>query len=309
MAAQGFYSATDAAENVQSYYNVIRATGLATCPFWDSLRNPVGFEGDPASGHKWQFRPGATVGESNVYGEGSQRATITKWPTTELMNHLQIMKRTSGFTGSQLEAYTITKQKAKLQEQKDQNRKQIRLDSELAMLKDAAPVVDTDADGNRKNSMAGAKHFAGIIIDAANIDEFDFKKHISDPLKHMWKSGVHEDKIIMPGIEVKDVINGVLDDKKQTGNNEKKVVRNVTHVQDSGWGTNIPIVPNMSLADNELIIYAPDLINPVVLRAIKDRECSDPTYDGVAYEDVFEHTIQVIDPNAIIWVKNIKLPA
>lgn len=301
-----YYSAKDAVENQQSYYNVIRRTGLSTCPFWNSLAKAVNFEGDPESGHKWQFRPQPTAGKANVYAEGSKRATVTKWPTTELTNHLQIFKQTSGITGSQKEAMTIEKQKSKISDQKDLNRKQIRLDVELALQTDAAPVEAVDADGNRKNTMAGAKHFAGLIIDAAAAD-FDFKTHISNPMKHMWKSGVHEDKIIMTGIEVKDIINGVLDGQKQVGNSDKKVVRNITHVEDSGWGVNVPIIPNMNLEDDEIIIYAPKLINPVVLRAIKDRACSDPEYDAEAYEDIFELTLQSIDPNAIVWIKNINI--
>lgn len=300
-----FYSSRDAAENKDSFFNVIRVTGRSRCPFMESLKSPIPFKGDPAEGHSWAFRTGATAGQVNAFSEGSKRATITKWPVTKLNNRLQILKKTSGMSKSQMAATTVDERTDKLEDQKLQNRKQMQLDMEYASLTDAAPTSTTDSDGARKDTMGGAKHFAGVVIDASADGGFDYDKHISEPLKYMWKNGIDEDKIVMTGADVKTAINNHLNAGKRHSSGEKGISQNVTHIEDSGWGTNIPITPNMNLADNELLIYAPDLINPVLLRAEKDNPCSDPQYDGIAEEDVIEQTIQVLDPNTIIWVKNI----
>lgn len=305
--ARDLYSASDAIENRQSFYNVIRETGRNECPFWNSLPNAIPFKGDPAKAHEWYFRPNPKTGKSNVYAEGSKRAVITKFPSQKLSNYLQILKQTSGLTGSQLDAMTIEDQSNSLDTQKLANRKQIKLDVETAFLTDAAPVIATDADTYRKNTMAGAVHYAGLVIDGTNTDVFNMKTHITEPLKHMWKEGVTEDKIIMCGPDLKDAINQFFETGKRYNADAKKVTTNVTHIEDSGWGTNIPIIPNANMADGEMIIYAPSLIHPVLLRAIKDRDCADKTYDGVAFEDLFEMTIQVEDPNAIVHIKNIKV--
>lgn len=306
MASQGFYSAKDAAENKDSFYNVIRTQGKVRCPFWDSLGKPIPFDGDPSEPHTWYFRPTATVGQTNKYAEGSKRAIITKWGTQQLSNRLQIFKKTSGMSKSQMAATTVENRKSNLNTQKLFNRKQMQLDIEKASISADAPTTSTDADGNRLDSMAGAAHYATLTIDAADTDVFSMEDHVIEVLKYMWENGVDEDKIIMCSPTIKGVINNYLQAGKQYNAHEKKVTTNVTHIEDSGWGTNIPIKVNQQLPAGDMMIYAPALIHPVPLRAEKDADCSDKTYDGVAYEDVIEQTLQVDDQNAIVYIKNIK---
>ena len=123
--ADQLYSSAQAIENKQSFYNVIRKTGQNRCPFFESLGNSIPFKGDPKKGHTFDYRPGATAGETNKHAEGGKRADATSWPAVELKNELQIFKKTSGITGSQAEATTIEEQKSKVDEQKALNRRQV----------------------------------------------------------------------------------------------------------------------------------------------------------------------------------------
>ena len=305
--ADEFYTSLGAIENKQSFYNVIRRTGQNRCPFFNSLGNSTPFKGDPAKGHKWDYRPGPTAGAINAHGEGSKRADVTSWPTVELANELQIFKKTSGVSGSQKEAMTIEDQKSKISDQKMNNRQQLQFDIEVAFLSDTTPVART-ALNNKTGKMGGIKHYISgtNVVDCLGTTALSYKEHIEELLKIMWSAGVTEKKIIMCGTDVKSDINTLLDVGKRYGKGDTGIVANVSMIEDAGWDKNIPIIANPHLDADEMLIYAPSLINPVLLRAIKDRACSDPEYDAEAWEDLFEITLQMLDPNAALWVKNIK---
>lgn len=305
--ADAFYTSLEAIEGKQSFYNVIRRTGQNRCPFFSSLGNSIPFKGDPAKGHKWDYRPGPTVGGTNAHGEGSKRADVTSWPVVELANELQIFKKTSGVSGSQKEAMTIEDQKSKISDQKMNNRQQLQFDIEVAFLSETTPVSRT-ALNNKTGKMAGVKHYISgtNVFDCLGTTALSYKEHIEELLKIMWSAGVTEKKIIMCGTDVKSDINTLLDVGKRYGKGDTGIVANVSMIEDAGWDKNIPIIANPHLAADEMLIYAPSLINPVLLRAIKDRVCSDPEYDAEAWEDIFEITLQMLDPDAALWVKNIK---
>lgn len=305
--ADNFLNSLGAIENQQSFYNVIRKTGQNRCPFFESLGNSKAFEGDPAKGHKWDYRPGPTGGAANAHGEGSKRAEVTSWSVVELANELQIFKKTSGITGSQKEAMTIEKQKSKISDQKMLNRIQLQFDIEKAFLANTTPVARTTLNA-KTGQMAGIKHYiiGTNVVDCGGTTTLSYKAHIEEMLKIMWSAGVTEKKIVMCGVDVKSDINTLLDVGKRYGKGDTGIVANVSTIEDAGWDKNIPIIANPHLSADEMLIYAPSLINPVLLRAIKDKPCSDPEYDAEAWEDIMEITLQMLDPNAALWVKNIK---
>ena len=306
--ADQLYSSAQAIENKQSFYNVIRMTGHNRCPFFESLGNSKPFKGDPKKGHTWDYRPGPTAGDTNKHAEGGKRADVTSWAAVELKNELQIFKKTSGITGSQAEAMTIEYQKSKIEDQKALNRRQLQFDLEKAFLADTAPVARAAGNGYI-GEMAGIKHYitGANILDCLGTTPLSYKEHIEDPLKKMWSAGVTEKKIVMCGVDAKSVINELLNVSKRYGKEDRGIVQNVSMIEDAGWDKNVPVIANPHFATDEILVYAPSLINPVLLRAIKDRKCSDPEYDAEAWEDLFEITLQMLDPDAAIWVKNIKL--
>lgn len=302
--ADDFLTSDDVVSDEQSFYNVVRLTGNGMTPFWDSLNDAEAFDGNPATGHIWYQTPDATAGETNAHNEGSIRADVEGATEVELRNHLQIFKRSYGVTGSQ--AASKSKVVASLLERsKDRSIKQLRLDVEKALMSATAPVQRV---GNTTAGvMGGVLHYCTEVIDATNTVELSAKAHIKAPLRTMWENGVLEDKIILCGGDVKDSISTLLDGFKTANNNETAYVGNVSKIKDVGWATNVEVKVSTQLAANEMLIYAPELINPILLRQKKDASVTDPAYDSEAWENLFELTLQVLDPYAAVHVKNIKI--
>ena len=88
----------------QSFFHNIRKVGGGSTPFIDEISDGGKFKGSPRKGHKWGYKPVPMVGAVNAYAEGSKRADITSWSEVELINHLQIFKKTAGITGSEAES-------------------------------------------------------------------------------------------------------------------------------------------------------------------------------------------------------------
>jgi hypothetical protein len=303
--ADVFYDSIMALENKDSFYNAIRLTGNGATPFWDSLGNGIPFKGDPSGGHNFLYQAGPTAGggQDNAYAEGSKRADITSFAPTKLHNELQIFKKTSGITKSQERAWTIEEKRASIQKQQMLNRKQLRLDIEAALLSENTPVAAATLPDIRK--MGGIKSFipAPAVFDIANA-ALSVKNHIDEALKFMYINGLAgENIIIMAGADVFTDLNWYYSDANlwKTGTGIWAQKKTLT----TGWHENVTLDKNPNLAANEALIYAPDLINPVLLRAEKNVDCSDKTYDARATEDIFEMTLQTQDPNACIWLKNV----
>ena len=300
--ADNFLMADDVLSDEESFYNVVRLTGNGMTPFWDSLNEGEGFDGNPATGHIWYQTAKATTGAANAHMEGGIRADVENATEVELRNHLQIFKRTYGITKSQA-ASTSKVVSSLLQRSKDNSILQLRLDVETALMSETAPVqrvANTTA-----GLMGGVLHYATEVIDGAGTEALDYKKHIETPLKTMWQNGVLEDKMILCGTDAKSSINSLLDGFRTSTNGETKVSKNVTEIADAGWAKNVSVEASTMLAANEILIYAPELINPVLLRQVKDGDVSDAAYDSEAWENLFEMTLQVLDPYALVHVKNL----
>jgi len=298
-----YTSSENVVSDEQSFYNVMRVTGRGMTPFWDSLGNAEPFEGAPKAGHIWFQTISAKTGAVNKHLEGSIRADIETPAEVSLTNHLQILKRTYGITKSEKAATSRVTKKA-LERSKDNSILQLRLDVEKALLGSAAPVQRT---GAVAGEMAGALHYVSYVIDGAGTAVLSYSAHIEEPLKKMWEEGVFEDKVILCGTGIKSKINALLDGFRTTVASETKFTQNVTEIADAGWAKNVKVDSSTSLAVDEFIIYAPELINPVLLRQIKDGVASDMTYDAEAWENLFEMTLQVEDPYALVHIKNIKV--
>jgi len=295
----------EAVENRESFYNVIRVTGYGATPFFESLGEGIsGVKASAGKGHKWDYRPGAFLGVFNAHAEGSVRANITSWTAVELANQFQIFKKTSGITGSQAASFTIEEKLSNISTQEMENRKQLRLDIEKALLGSAAPAGATVITDVR--TMGGILHYipANAVFDIAGV-ALNVKNHIDEGLKLMFNQGVvGEAIIVMCGSDVYTDLNWYYADK----NLYKPTEGTITAKKDTittGWHDKVRITANPNLADDEAIIYAPGLINPVLLRSHKSKDVSDATYDAEAKEDLFELTLQILDPYAAVHLKNI----
>ena len=305
--ADQFYNSVEAVEHSDSFYNVIRTTGLGATPFWETLGEGIsGMDANAKKGWKWDYRPGPDAGEDNAHAEGGKRADITSWNAVELANQFQIFKKTSGITGSEAASTTIEKQKASLQTQELNNRKQLRLDVEKALIGTAAGApVAADAVGDVRK-MAGVLHYvpAAAVFDLAGT-ALSIKDHIDEALKLMFVNGITGEKVIvMAGSDVFTDLNWYYADKnllKQTDSAIRARKDTIT----TGWHDVVRILANPNFADNEALIYAPSLINPVLLRAHKSKDVSDPTFDHTAKEDLFELTMQILDPYAAVHLENV----
>jgi len=287
-----------------SFYNVIRKTGMGSTPFWDSLNNGVPFKGSPKKGHQWAYTPQPSVGAENAYAEGSRRADIVSYEDVTLKNQLQIFKKTSGITGSEAEAYTVEKRKRTIRDQQMANRRQLRLDIENALISGAAPVEATQLSDVRK--MGGVLHYIPSIakFDADN-KPISIKDHIDEAQKLMFTNGLAGERIVIQaGVDAFQSLQFIYSDKKQLKNTETTIHNVVTHVT-SAWFQRVELVANPNFATNEVRVYAPSLINPVLLRSYKNKKCSDPEYDIDVTEDLFEMSLQIVDPFAMVQIFNI----
>lgn len=305
--ADVIYSSANAVKDKDSLFNIMRLGGFKEAPFYASLLKGKEYDGSIEGGHSFSHRAGPTAGQANAYGEGSRRADITSFPSTTLKNELQTFKKTSGITNTQKASMSEFKIADKLTDQKDLNKRQMLFDIEAAILGANAPTVGVDAGGNRLTTLAGVGHYS-TVNDQALAGAFDFAV-IEAGFEEQFFAGVTEQKILMVGRNVKKWINAYLAISKQASNGDKKIVNNVTHIDDIGFATNVPIIVNPHLPVDSAMVYAPSLINPVPLRVLKDNDCTDPSYDAYVEEDIHEITLQVLDPKACIIWNNIQPPA
>jgi len=300
--ADAYLGSHEAIENEQSFYNVIRRTGWSETPFFSSIRS-VGFDGkDPALGHSWFYRKRPSGSADNAYAEGSKRADVKNYAATKLQNELQIMKQTYGVTGSQKDVMSVEKKRNYLSVQSEFSAVDLSLSVEKALILNGAPVASaTDADVRK---MGGISHYLIHDIDVADA-ALDWKLHVKEMLKMMWKNGCRAN-YIMAGPDQKDALDEILDLKKQYGGNETGIISNASIIKDASYAKNVKVVANPLLSDDTILFYDSTLLAIVLHRQIKGRNCTDPNFDAEAYEHLFELTYQMEDPYAMVRLTGLK---
>ena len=289
----------------RSFYNVIRKTGMGATPFWDELNSGHAFRGNPKNGHSWAYTPQPNAGEANAFAEGSRRADVTSYPDVTLKNHLQIFKKTSGITGSEAHALTVEQKTRSIKDQQMANRKQLRLDIELALISSDAPVSAATKTDVRK--MGGVLHYvpALAIFDLANA-ALSIKNHVDEAFKLMWLNGLSGEHIVLQaGVDAFQTLQFAYADKKQLRNSDSTAHNVLNKIVTAWFPQGVKLAPNANFEANEIRIFAPNLIEPVLLRSYKNKPCSDPEFDIDVTEDLFELTVQILDPFAMVQIKNI----
>jgi len=304
--ADNFLSSIAAIENQQSFYNVIKKTGWEDAPFFSSISS-TSFNGkDPALGHTWFYRKRPTGSATNAYAEGSKRADVESYIATKLQNELQILKKTYGVTKSQKTVMSVEGKANYLAEQSAMSAIDLRLSVEKALLLNTAPVSAATIADVRK--LGGISHY--LIVDtvaddgAGNPAPLDWSVHVKNSLKAMWLNGCKAN-YIMTSAAQKDALDVILDTKKQYSRGDTSYVDNFSMIADTGYAKNVKIMVNPFLADDEMYFYDSRLVRAVLHRAEKSDDVTDKTFDSEAYQHLFELTLQIDDPYAMVRVSNL----
>jgi len=299
--ADAYLSSIEAIENEQSFYNIIKDTGWEDSPFFSSIGSVSFSNKDPQAGHTWFYRKRPTGEASNAYAEGSVRADVKNYTSTKLQNELQIFKKTYGVTGSQKDVYSVEGKQNYLSKQSEMAAIDLRLSVEKALLTSGAPVAAATSTDVR--TLGGIYHYIINEIDATNA-ALDWKANVKAMFKMMWQNGCRAD-YLMCGPTQKDALDTILQDKKQYTGKDKSIIDNFSVIDDAGYAKNVKIITNPFMAETDMIAYDSSLCDAVLHRQIKSRDASDKGVDAEAYEHLFELSYQILDPYAMVRVKNL----
>jgi len=299
--ADSYLSSHAAIENQQSFYNVIKTTGWEDAPFFSSIGSLSFKNKDPKEGHTWFYRDRPDGSGANAHAEGSIRAEVKSYAATKLQNELQIFKKSYGVTGSQKDVFTVEGKQNHLAVQSELAALDLRLSIERALLTNTAPVAAAATTDVRK--LGGISHYLIEDIDATAAT-LDWKNHIKEALKLMWLNGCKAN-YIMTSATQKDVLDEILDTKKQYGRADTSYVDNFSMIEDTGYAKKVKIIVNPFCAEGEILFYDSRLINVVLHRQIKGRDITDKSYDKETFEHLFELTYQMDDPYAMVRIKNL----
>jgi len=283
--ADAYLSSHQAIENQQSFYNVIKTTGWEDAPFFSSIGSVSFKNKDPKEGHTWFYRDRPDGSGGNAHAEGSARADVKNYAATKLQNELQIFKKSYGVTGSQKDVMTVEGKQNHLAVQSELAAVDLRLSIERALLTNAAPVAAA--------AMADVRTLGGISHYLIEDDAVSLKK--------MWLNGCKAN-YIMTSATQKDVLDEILDTKKQYSRGDTSYVDNFSMIADTGYAKNVKIIVNPFLPEDQMLFYDSRLLKVVLHRQINGRDITDKTYDKETFEHLFELTYQMDDPYAMVRV-------
>ena len=301
--ADVYLSSQQAIENQQSFYNVIKKTGWEDAPFFSSISSTSFKNKDPKAGHTWFYRqrPQGIVG--NAHAEGAIRADVKSYTATKLQNELQILKTSYGVTGSQKDVMSVEGKANYLAEQAEMAALDLRLSVERALLTNTAPVAAALTTDIR--TLGGVSHYLITDTDAL-LAPLDWNLHVKAALKAMWLKGCKAN-YIMTSAAQKDKLDVILDTKKRYSRGDTSYVDNFSMIADTGYAKNVKIIVNPFIADGDMYFYDSRLIKAVLHRSKKGENITNRDYDKETYQHLFEMTLQIDDPYAMVRVKNLAI--
>lgn len=286
----------------------IKEVGWTKTPFFSTIPSaaPTSRAARAASGHSWYYDevPDGTL--DNAHEEGGKPATPEYFEGGELKNHYQIVKNTYGVTGTEKESTRVDGKMVLTTQFKNatiRHKKSI----EMILLSAQAPVQRAKKVGATSavaGKSGGIKYFAHAnnTITVAN-DELTWKL-LRDILKLGFMKGVGFNYLMMNDTQ-KDVIDDIVFSKTQTSLNAKRLEMNITEIGSTAYGSNIKILLNPFMADDEIIAYTPENLRKVNWRPMKPYELA-RTADATEKELISEFTLRVCHPYAFAWLKGLK---
>lgn len=286
--------------------NTIKKIGWAGTPFLATISTaaPSDRSSNVALGHKW-FYDQIPDGElDNAHVEGGAMAEIKKVSGGSLLNHFQIVKNAYGVTGSE-DVGTNVDGSPSLAKQFEKTSNIHKKTLEKILLSDQAAKARVNTPGSlAAGKCGGLKSFATSAnsIDAGGA-ELEWK-YILEILKIGFLNGAPY-KILMLADKQTDRLNALLDSKTRATMDTNFLGTVVQSIKNTSYGSNIKILLNPFLAQNEIIVYRPEDIYKVNWRAMhtKDRVTTD---DAIKKEIISEFTLRVCTPFAFCWLKNLK---
>ncbi|MDL0088490.1 SU10 major capsid protein [Campylobacter gastrosuis] len=286
--------------------NTIKRIGWQQTPFLSTISTaaPADRSTNVALGHSWYYDEIPTGDKNNAHVEGGAAAQIKYFTGSSLKNHFQIVKNGYGVSGTE-EHSTRVNGSAKLATQGELSSLEHKLSIEQILLSDQAAVARVNSGGSlTAGKCGGLKSFATSVntIDAAGA-ELDMQL-----IRNLLKIGFFKNRpyqYLMVKDTQNDKLLALLDKYKQANYKVKQFDDEVLAIN-SSYGTNIKIILNPFLAENEIIAYRSDDIVKVNWRAMKTREI--PTSDdAIKKEIISEFTLRVCTPVAFAWLKNLKV--
>lgn len=286
--------------------NTIKKIGWSETPFLSTISTaaPSDRSSNVALGHQW-FYDEIPDGElNNAHIEGGAMAEIKKSSGGSLKNHFQIVKNAYGVTGSEDVGVDIDGS-AQLSKQFAASSVVHKKTLETILLSDQEAVARINTEGSKAaGKCGGLKSFATSknSIDAGGA-ELEWK-HILEILKIGYLNGATY-KILMLADKQNDRLNALLDSKTRATMDTNFLGTVVQSIKNTSYGSNIKIILNPFLKQDEILVYRPEDIYKVNWRAMhtKDRITTD---DAVAKEIISEFTLRVCTPYAFCWLKNLK---
>jgi len=300
---------TDAAFGHEAdLFNDIKRVGWGSTPFYTSLmaKAPSG-KTKSYFGHKWLYEEIPDGDADNAYIEGSAAAASIVEQLGEMTNHYQIFKDTYGVSGSE-DAATGVDGKKELGRQFALKTIKHRKSIEKALLSATAPLQRVNTGTKAAGKLGGVKHFL-----TANND-FDMTAGgvgtalTWQILREILKPGFRNDipmRVLMMNDQQKDAIDDILF-SKTTGTmfNASRIDNNITEIGQTAYGNNIKVILSPFLAQDEILAYNPEYVNPVIYRPTKKTPI--PGGDDATIEQLItEMTLRVSHPYAICRLKGL----
>lgn len=303
---EGIMDSRTAWAQLYDYEKSIKTIGFKNSPFYSLIQSvaPSATNINIASGHEWYFDkvPDGTV--NNFHAEGSEPAEFKTFHGEMLKNHYQIVKTSFGVSGTDSKGSHVNGEN-KLAYQRKQAVLEHTISLEKILLSDQKAEARSDGN-NYIGKAAGIKSFldANNTIDA--VGQALGWKDIRELLKIGFLKGGSPFTHIMMNAPQKDALDDILFAKTTPINlGANNIDNNVTVIGNTPYGSNIKVILNPYLEDNEVIAFKPAEIYKVNWRAMHERDI--PTSkDALLKEIVSEFTLRVSSPFSLARIKNLK---
>ncbi|MDD2267655.1 DUF5309 family protein [Sulfuricurvum sp.] len=306
---EGLLSTTDKFGRRADLFNDIKEIGWTTTPFFASLTAKAPASDTNSSfGHEWNYMNIPQGSDTNAYDEGSAPAPATKFGGGNAKNHYQIFKDTYGVTGSEDVGTETDGKKAKAR-QMAMSSFDHRMSIERALLSATAPVQRDNTVGAKvAGKLGGVKHFLTVNNDfdmsVAGVGTALTWKILREILKPGFFSNMPV-RILMMNDTQKDALDDILF-SKTTGTSfaSERLDNNITMIGNTAYGNNIKVIVSPFLAQDEILAYNPEFVNPVVYRPTFSKDI--PSGDDVnAGQFITEMTLRVHHELAICRLKGL----
>ena len=288
------------------YEKQIKTVGFKNSAFYSMIKSvsPTASGINIAQGHTWWFDKVPDGTADNAHAEGSEPAAFKAFHGESMTNHYQITKTSFGVSGTELKGSHVSGE-TKLAYQRRQAQLEHTITLEKILLSDQQAEARKEANGYVGKS-AGLKSFLNVNTDL-DMGAKDLSwDHILELLKIGYLKGGSQFSHIMMNSAQKDALDKILFNKTNLVNmKENSLGWNVMYITNTAYGSNIAVILNPYLNEDEIIAFKQEDIFKVNWRPM--RETKIPTSKDVElYQIISEFTLRVSSPFSLARLKNLK---